>query len=163
MGKFYGLRLALEETQRVLERQLASVDSVKAGIRLYFSSTSLLVGLMGALQIFTTNIQPGWQAWYYGGLALVLGLYLALLGLFLVSLWPTRMFLPVQASWKELVATFHDKSEPEAVDLLLSGVLNAIDLNRPILNRLARLHQAISVLFGLEVIALVLLAFLPRV
>jgi hypothetical protein len=158
------LLIPLAEMQKTFDLQLASFDTIKTQSRALFSSASLLVALVSALQIFSnTSFPPEWLPWYRAGLVLAGLLYVALIVLCSLALWPAAPVLPIDAKWEELATTFKGLSEQDRLLKHLSGVLNAIDLNRPLVKRYTRFSKAATLIFPLIVITLLLLALIPRI
>lgn len=158
------LVIALAEMEKTFERQLASFEVIKTTVRALLSSASLIVALVSALQIFASPIfSPGWLICYRIGLLLAGCLYVALISLCSKALWPVAPVLPLACEWDVLTTAYRDLSEHDRLSKQLSAVLNAIDLNRPLIKRYVMFSMAATALLPLIVVILLLLALIPRI
>jgi hypothetical protein len=159
----FDLQVSTEEMQAVLKRQYDGMDAIKATARSFFSAASLIIALLGALQIFSARVDPVYQALYPYGIVAALVLYIALVVSCSLALLPVTMKGPIAASWDVLSESLIGKEDRDILEMLLSGLLNAIQLNVPILKRM-RLAAVISgALLVLEVCLLVALSLVPRI
>lgn len=157
------LEISLAEMQRDLELQIGSFDTIKATVRSVLSSASLIVSLVGALQLVTARIDPAWLCLYRSGVILAAVLYVALIVLCIAALWPVRVWSPLKPEWDNLVTTFKDLNDEDIISKYLSSVLNAIDKNAPLLKNYIRLQMAALILLPLIVMVLLSLALIPRI
>ncbi len=157
------LKIPLHYMRRTLDRQVDGIDTIKATVRSVLGAASLIVSLVAALQILTPGIAPEWDWLYRAGIGLAAGLYVVLITACALALRPTNVFGPILSDWDELTTAFKGLDEKESISKELSSVLNAIELNTPIVRRYARLQQIAVTILPLIVLALLLLALLPRV
>jgi hypothetical protein len=157
------LEIPLAEMKRTLDRQVDGLDTIKATVRSVLSAGSLIVSLVAALQLVTAKIDPKWFWLYKDGIVLAAVLYVALIITCILALWPTTVVGPIKPDWDILTTAFKGLSEKEAFLEQLSSILNAIDLNRPIVNRYKYLQMIALALLPALVLVLLLLAFIPRV
>jgi len=158
----YHLEIPLLELQRSHDAQLAGIDSIKTTVRAVFSSASLIVSLIGALQLFTVKIAREWIFVYQGVLVTIALLYLALIIICIAGMWPVRIFPVLPPRWDTLTTTFQNMNDEEMTTMHLSAVLQAIDKNGPIVNRFYRLEVAALFILPVLVLLVLFLAWLPR-
>ncbi len=156
------LDIPLFETQRTYEQQLAGLDSIKVTVRAVFGSASLIVSLVGALQLFTTAVAPQWQTTYQIILAAIAVLYALLIIVCVAGMWPVYTNPPLAPDWDTLTTTFKKMNDIEMTRMHLSTVLQAIELNRPIVKRFFRFEVAALIILPIIVILVLVLAWLPR-
>lgn len=162
MTNNFDLQVATEEMQAVLNRQYDGMDAIKATARSILSAASLITALLGALQIFSARIDPAYQVLYPYGITMALVLYIALIAGCAVALLPVTMKGPIAPNWKVLSDSFVGKDERAIMEMRLSCLLNAIDLNAPLLRRMRLVTILSGALLVLEVCLLVMLSLIPR-
>lgn len=157
------LQIPLEEMQKLYERQISGVDSIKNNVRAVLSAASLIVSLVSAMQIVSARISPDWLAFYQAAVVFAVFLYIALIIMCISALWPVNVIGPMKADWDELTTSYKNKTYLDAIRLQLSSVLNAIDENAPILNRLKYLQISVQILLAILVTLILLMALIPRI
>lgn len=158
----FDLLVSTEEMQAVLKRQYDGMDAIKATARSILSAASLITALLGAFQIFTARIDPAYQGLYPYGILAALVLYIGLIAGCAMALMPVTMKGPIAANWPELSAQFVGKADREIMKVRLSGLLNAIELNAPLLRKMRWVTVLAGILLVIEVVLLVLLSLIPR-
>jgi len=136
---------------------------MKATLRSILSSASLIVSLISAIQLLTLNILQDWIWLYHLGIWLTAVLYIALIIVCAMGLWPTYVVGPISSEWDELTTAFADLSEYDILLKELSAVLNATELNAPVVKRYRKLQTVALVLLPTIVVILLLMALIPRV
>jgi hypothetical protein len=154
------LKAPLHYMRRTLDRQVDGIDTIKATVRSVLSSASLIVSLVAALQI--PGIVSGWVWLYQLGIGLVAVLYLALIIACALALWPATVIGPIKVDWDVLTTEFQNLDEEGIMSKELSSLVNAIELNAPIVNRYKRYQQIAVAILPAIVLVLLLLALLPR-
>lgn len=162
VSKRSNLEIPLLEMQRSLQNLLAGIDLMKGTLKTVFGSASLIVSLIGALQLFTTTVAAAYVPWYQGLLSAVAILYLALIVVCVLGLLPMRTAPVLPYDWDTLSLTFQNMSDAEMTAMHLSAVLQAIEKNTPLVHRLYRLQLAALVLLPVIVLLILCLAGLPR-
>jgi hypothetical protein len=157
------LNIPLEEMQRSLDHQRDSFDTIKTTVRSVLSAASLIVSLVGALQLINSRIAPAWLWLYWIGIAVTATLYVALILFSVVILMPIIPSSPLAANWDVLTTAFKDLDEKEMKLKQLSSILNAIEKNKPILDYLVKLQRFVLILLPFIVVILLLLSLLPRI
>lgn len=157
------LDFPLAEMQRMFHSQLDGITSIKTTIRAVFGSASLIVSLIGALQLFTAPVPIEWLPFYRGTLALIAVLYVVLILVCVAGMWPVAINPPLNALWDELTTVFKGKDDQEMITMYLSAVLQAIEFNAPIVKRFYKLQVIALILLPILVVLILSLAWLPRV
>ena len=153
----------LQETQRAYEEQFKSIDSIKQTIRTIFGASSLIVSLTSGLQLVSNTIEPDWVRLYQAGIVSGAVLYVLLIVLCILGMWPTALDGPILLEWNVLTTAFADMNEEDQKAKYLSSLLNVIEINSPKVKRLMILQRAALITLPVLVTALLLLAFIPRV
>jgi len=156
------LDFPLIEMQRMYQGQSNGIDSIKATIKTIFGSSSLIVSLIGALQLFTKPISATWLPVYQGVLIVIALLYLALIIVCIAGMWPVYVYPPLNAVWKQLTETFQNMNDEEMESMYISAILQAIEKNTPIVKRFVRLERIALFLLPVIVLLILFLAWIPR-
>jgi Na+/melibiose symporter-like transporter len=157
------LDIPLAEMQQSFKNELAGIDSMKTAIRAIFGSASLIVSLIGALQLITAPVPKHLLPTYQMALIGLAVLYLILIAVCVAGMWPVKIYPVLPYDWDRLTVMFKDKSDVEMQQLHLSQTLHAMEDNRPLVDRLYKLQIAALVVTALLVLLILFLAFLPRV
>jgi quinol-cytochrome oxidoreductase complex cytochrome b subunit len=107
-------------------------------------------------------VSDDWYWVYQFGVGAIIVLYIALIVVCIVALWPVEIFNPIAPEWDLLTTAYKGLNEKETVSQRLSSVLNAIELNKPLLKRVTKLQATALVLLPTLVVILILLTLLPR-
>ena len=156
------LDIPVLEMQRTYEKQSAGIDTIKSTIKTVFGSASLIVSLIGALQLFTKPVTAEWLPMYQNLLVVIALLYLALIVVCVAGLMPVYVHHPLNANWDQLTTTFKNMNELEMKRMHLSSILQAIEVNAPIVKRFYRLQVGALVILPVLVLLILFLAWLPR-
>jgi hypothetical protein len=162
MDEVTGLKMAIEEMRRSLDKQTASIHRQKDLTKTLFTGASLFTGLVASLQILSSAVQPGYEKLLYGGVVLATISYLVMVVLVLHALKPFTIHGPVKDDWNVLWEVFCTGCESSVHQRLLVAYLNAMELNDPANRRLTILNMWLLRLLGWIVFVLVLLSFIPR-
>lgn len=154
--------LPLEEVKRAYEEQLKSVDSIKQTIRTIFGASSLIVSLTSGLQIMSSIIVPERQGVFIAGIVAAAILYILLIFFCIAGMWPTSLAGPIKMDWDVLSTVFVNMTEEDRKAKYISGLLNAMKINQPVITRLVMLERAALIALPVLVTLLLILAFLPR-
>lgn len=156
------LTIPLHETQQAYQAQAAGMDGIKTTIRTVFASSSLIVSLVAALQLLTANVANGWLGVQHLLITAIAVLYVLLIILCVVGMWPVLYNIPLPMHWDVLTTTFQKMTDHEMTSMHLSAILQAIELNRPIVKRFMWIQRIILILLPLIVLLALLLAWIPR-
>jgi hypothetical protein len=157
------LEIPLELMKRDLKDQTDSIDTIKATVRSVLSAASLIISLVGALQLVTARVAPNWLWLYWIGVTLAAGLYVALIVLCSIALMPVQSWLPIEPEWDNLTTTFKGMGDEEILLKYLSSILSTRDKSSPTIQKLVCLQRATLILLPIIVILLLSLAYIPRI
>ena len=163
LSKRSNLEIPLIEMRQSLQNQLAGIDLMKGTIKTVFGSASLIVSLIGALQLFTTNVAIAWLPVYQGLLIALAILYFGLIVICVLGMMPIRTTPVLPHNWDTLSVTFQNMTDHEMTAMHLSAVLQAFDYNKPLVIRIYRLQVTALIILPVLVLLILFLAFLPRV
>lgn len=157
-----GLQICVEEMQKAFEREMASFEAVKSMARSVFSAASMIVALLGALQILTVRVVPGWFVVWQVCLGAAMVLYVALIVLCFLAFTPQDVPGPVKVDWQVLMDSFYGEGE-KAVLTRLSSLVDTINANKLVLRRSVFFSRAAGLIFVVLVVLLLSMALIPRV
>ncbi|RJX17551.1 MAG: hypothetical protein C4575_12980 [Desulforudis sp.] len=156
LGSELGYRLAVDEMQRLFNAQMATIENVKTNAQNILGSASLIVALVGALQIF--NAGP--RLLPYTILVVIISLlYILMVICCIGAMFLTNIAMPVKANWDVLFETYIN--HPDNIALyrqMLSQLLNVFELNKPMIARRSRLANIATVLLPIIVVLLFILS-----
>jgi hypothetical protein len=162
VSKHSNLEIPLFEMQRSLQNTLDGIDLMKGTIRTVFGSASLIVSLIGALQLFSTTVATAWMPVYQGMLIAVAALYLTLIVVCVLGMLPIRTSPVLPYDWDTLSVTFQNMTDHEMTAMHLSAVLQSLEKNTPLVNRIYRLQVAALAILPILVLLILGMAWLPR-
>lgn len=157
-----GYQVALEEMKLALQHNLASFDAVKNMARALFGSASLIIGLLGTLQIIVAKVEPAYRASYNILIVLTMLAYVVLILCCLLVLTPNNIYLPIAPEWDELWNQFISETDENIQKTRLSSYINAIQLNRPILARLRKITSLATLMLPSIILLVLIISILPR-
>jgi hypothetical protein len=157
MNNHADLRVSLAEVERYFELQVSSVTSYKETIKYIFGFASLIITVLGSLQLITGKVSAAWLMTYQVLLGAAFFLYILLLLLSIFYLVPTTLKSPIDPTWDELEKSFFYKEEKELLVQQICNTLNVITLNK---KEIARLSFRTRIAVWLVVIIILLLAIL---
>jgi hypothetical protein len=153
----------LEEMQQLYKDLLASIDSIKSTIRSVLSAGSMIVSLSTALQIFTARtVTSDYMALYNNGIVVLAVVFVLLLTMCIVGLWPVYVVGPLAPEWDELTTAYKGLTQEQSKAKRLSSLLNAFDLTKPIVRRFYLIQIGTLILLGLVVLLVLWLGTMPR-
>ena len=157
-----GWELVLSEMKRRLQGVYHGVDETKKTFRSIFSAASLIVALLGALQIYSTQVASGYEIIYYILLGSSLFLYLVLIAGCIWMLKPIDVKAPVPEDWDILYKSYASQKEDiEIYKQLVSNYIGAIDASNAIVHKRYRWGKLILPLLPIIVGLLLGIGFLP--
>jgi hypothetical protein len=162
LNEKFGLEVAIEEMQAAFERQLSSVDAIKATARTMFGAASLIVSLFGALQLTNVQLVANLVGLYNITLIITGILYLGLVTLCILVLSPIDLKGPIKEDWGELYKHFTGKSEVEILRSRLIAYIGAIEDNQEPIRRRRRLAIWAGIILAIIVIMMLSLSAIPR-
>lgn len=158
-----GYEVSFADMQHHLEQQYRAIEAVKSTTQHILAAASLIVALVGALQLFYARVDSGYLILYNLLIWLTMILYIALIGCCVFVLQPAQMRGPIKADWDDLYEGY--VGQEDDLDVLkqrLSNYLNAMRLNEPIIDRRRKLTTVACVLLPVVVVLLFCLSLVPR-
>jgi len=119
------LRLTLEEMRLAMDQRMRSGDAID-------QKANLLLGAAGLVLVLATSLSPfraTRPTWYWIGMAVAFALYMIVVVATLATSWPRIYRLPVAADWKDLDESLFNKSERDALLVLISSYVEQIPYN----------------------------------
>lgn len=156
------LKVAIDEMSRNLRLQFEAMDTHKTTARAILSAASLIIGLMGVLQLARPSIQTPFVSLYNLGIVLAMIVYVVLISLAVWSIMAVSMASPIKSDWETLKTYFVGKCGRDLLKMQLSAILNAIRFNDVLLTRQRRLVTAACVCLPVIVLILMALSLIPR-
>ena len=157
-----GWEIVLSEMKRRLEGVYKGVDETKKTFRSIFSAASLIVALLGALQIYSSQVASGYEIYFYILLGLSLLLYIILIAGCIWMLKPIDVKAAVPEDWDILYEKYASQKEDiEIYKQLVSNYIEAIDSSNAIVHKRYRWGRLILPLLPIIVGLLLGIGFLP--
>lgn len=163
MDSLIGFKVSLDEVKKVFEYQLESVTGYKEASKNVFGAASLIITLLGSLQLLLGKVSDMWLTTYQTLLIIALVVYIAIILVTIFLLMPTSLQAPIRASWEVLEDTFFYKDEKEVILFQLNQYLVVIDKNKAICGRLRMLMSLIGILLVGLIMVFAVLMFMPKV
>lgn len=146
--------LALEEMRLEYQQVSQSSDVLDNKASAMLGASSLILGLLGVLQISAASRSLTIQI----GLGIAAALYFVMVWLCLKSIFPKSFTTPIQADWNVLSKYLLTQKEKDAVLNILSGYVTQIQHNKHINEIKARNVQAVQWIFTVIILLLLLLS-----
>ena len=159
----FGYETVIAEMKYLLDQQYQGVEATKSTAQHVLGAASLIIALIGALQLLNVQIDPKWSTTYNCLVILSIVLYVALITCCILVIKPAQVFTPTSADWDELYYKF--VGHQDDVDVLkqqLANYINVIGLNEKIVTYRRRLATIASILLPIIVIILFALSAIPR-
>ncbi len=148
--------MVLEEQRRAFDHLAESSNALDAKLQTLLGSASLIISLVGTVQIVLLKQAGGFFFW--AGLLVVILLYLAMVGFILWGLRPVAHFEPIDSQWENLAIRYFNESEDHVLQYMISDYLYGIDYNGGLNNGKIRALRVATVLF-MAIVVVILLAF----
>ena len=151
------LRLVLEEQRRAFDKVDASADSLDQKLQALFGSASLIISLVGTVQIAVLRAEAG--LFFWGVMILAVLLYGTMVIVILVGLRPLEYYEPTYSNWDLLNERFFHQIESDAITQQIALYVDYIEANRALNQAKIRWLNIAAVLFA--VILMMLLIAVP--
>jgi hypothetical protein len=161
MNKNFDVKIVLEEVKAGYQRQEESMDVFKKHARTLFSASSIILTLLGVMQIFSLPAEV-FKGLYGGIIAGILILYILLVGISLIVNFPIQFLGPIELNWDVLSHGFMEKKERDVILMQISCYLNVIDLNRKSIKTRYKLILTQNIIFGLIVLLVITAGLIPH-
>lgn len=150
--------VSIQEMSTALQRQHEGIDAIKKTATTYLQIASLVVALISGLQLSNSNrllIAP----YRYIFISIFL-FYIFAVSITILVILPTRIEGPISPKWEILQEQFLDKKDRDVLVRQLSAIVNAIEKNMPILEKLAKQTKTAGISFGLILVSLFILVII---
>src|SRR3972149_5880322 len=117
-----GERMVLEELRRAFDQRLESNRALDGKLQSLLSSASLIVSLVGLVQITVLRQKAGGLFWCV--LALVLLLYVAMFAVILWAMRPATYKMPISRDWGELAQRYFGEAETDILQRIIADYLD---------------------------------------
>lgn len=131
-----GKRMVLEEQRRAFDKVSEASNSLDQKLQSLLGSASLVVSLVGVLQLPTLKLSTGDFFWWVFVPALLL--YISMVVTTILGLRPLKYLDPIDSNWDVLAARYFDESEDHVLEYLISDYLAFIEINRNLNQRKTR-------------------------
>jgi hypothetical protein len=158
-----GYETVIAEMKYLLEQQYQGIEATKSTAQHILSAASLIIALIGALQLLNVQVDPEWATAYNYLVVISIGSYVALIICCVIVIRPAQVYVPTSANWGELYSKFvGHRDDLDVLKQQLANYLNVINLNEQIVITRRRLATIASVLLPIIVIILFTLSAIPR-
>lgn len=159
-----GYKISIEELKLRLEEVYGEVAVTKATFRSIFSAASLVVSLIGAVQLFSSAIVPEYQLPYWILLGASLILYVILVGGCIWMLSPIKLTGTTPAELDYLKERFIAKDKrSEVYQQQIVNYVQAIEMSEKEIRKRYRWEKPLLFILPIIVILLLVIGLLPRV
>ncbi len=114
-------RMVLEEQRRAFDSIGAASSILDAKLQALLGSASLIISLVGTVQIAVLRQTGGWAFWL--GLAVIISLYIWMVNVIIGGLKPLEYLTPISNDWDQLTEQFFDVDENEGLNQQISNYL----------------------------------------
>lgn len=163
MENLSGYKASLEEMQKVFGYQLDSVSASKETNKNFFGAASLIITLLGSLQLLLGKVSNAWTSTYQLLLLISLVIYILFILISIYIFLPTVLQAPIRADWSELKESFFCREEKDILVHQLSQYLIAIDDNKKALKKLDRFTKIGGALLIVLILLFAVLALMPKI
>lgn len=132
------LSIPLEEAKRILIDQMDSIATIKDTLKTIFNATALIVTVGISLQALKSDNPIVNIGWYTVVIVATLLMFAAVTVLCLWGMMPKTVYNPITMKWENLSAAFLGKDDRTVMEQMLAQVLQAIDLNKPVIEIMKR-------------------------
>lgn len=148
------VKLALEEMRINIQQSFDAGDKLDEKLNQILIGSGAILALVTTLNLSLSYDQSSiyWAFFLVAVLLYVISILLALFGA-----GPKKYHLPIAPDWEELDEQIFDKSEREAILVLLPGYVDQIKHNRAINDTKVKIYQFSLAILPVTIILLVLL------
>lgn len=160
----FGYEIIASEMDKRLESIYTGIDETKKTFRSLFSAASLIVALLGALQIFSSKVAPGYEIYYYVLVGVSLALYILLIGGCIWMLAPIMVHGTTPENWDMLYDKFASlEDDRDVLKQLISNYISSINKNEIIVQKRYQRGKYFLYILPIIVVLLFVIGFLPRI
>ena len=129
---FLGYEISVSEMKYRLEEVYKGIDEIKNTFRNIFGAASIIVALIGALQVFSTDVVLEYESQYCLLISITIVLYALLIAGCIWMISPAIVAGPTPSDWDELKEGFIDReSKSKIYEQLIKNYIQAIDKSEP--------------------------------
>ena len=159
----FGYEIVIAEMKYLLEQQYQGIAATKSTAQHILSAASLIIALIGALQLLNVQVDAKWTIPYCGLVIFSILFYVALMICCVLVIRPAQVYTPTSANWDELYEKFvGNQDDLDILKQQLANYLNVLRLNESIVTTRRKLATAASILLPIIVIILFTLSVIPR-
>src|SRR5437867_3701286 len=123
-----GKRYVLDEQRRTFDQVADSGEALDRKLQALLGSASLIISLVGTIQLVALRQTGGLVFWAFVVPELVL--FIVMVILIVRGLRPLVYLNPIADNWRELAILFFDEPEDRVLGTLIYNYLNVIEKNR---------------------------------
>lgn len=151
-------RIVLEELRRAFDNLSDANNSLDTKLYNILSLSSLIVSLVGTLQVAIFQQKLG--TWFWVPIGLVTILYIAMFALILRALAPKTHLSPISTNWDEMNRVYFGKNENAILTQMISDHLAFMETITKInLHKATTLRRTSLLLFSIVLILVAMLIF----
>lgn len=159
-----GYEISVSEMKYRLEEVYKGIDEIKNTFRNVFGASSIIVALIGALQIFSSDVAPEYKALNCLLIALTIVSYGLLIAGCIWMISPIKVSGPTPSKWDALKEGFIDRDENSKIyEQLIKNYIRAIDKSEPEVMKRYKWGKFVLPLLPIIVVLLFIISLLPRV
>lgn len=122
-----GKRHVLEEQRRAFDQVSDTGEALDRKLQSLLNSASLIISLVGTIQLVALKQIGGWLFWII--LIIALLLYIGMVAVILRGLRPLEYLNPISRDWKELAYQYFGESEDQVLSTLIYNYLHFTERN----------------------------------
>jgi len=131
-NKLFGIKTAIEESEKYLKEQFENVDSFKSSQGRILTSMSLIISVFGfLLSQSTKNVSVSPINIFCIG-----ALFTIIVGIHSFSIMPISLKAPIAIEWDIFEDIFFNQNEKTVLENKIENYIKAIDDNRKIISKL---------------------------
>lgn len=162
MSEHYDLIASRDEVRRSLDGMTDSIATFRNICTTILGTSSVLAAFLSAFQEYFGHPIPGYEGLYNIAMIAMLVLYLLLVVCCVVVIAPAKTFTPIEPSEETLSSGYFGKDEETVLRKEISNCLNAIKLNKGVLDLRNKVTLAACILLPSIVVIFMLMLWIPR-
>lgn len=155
----YDFTTMLEEAQLKLDRQFASMKTLREHGQLILGSSSIIVSLFTLLKIASTQIEPRFAFCYFALIVLMAVLYSRLMYLCIKAVLPYPLEHAIDPTWETYVLAFKDETDRTILERRVYAYLTAINNNEQTIIKQYAVSTSLNWYMAFLVISIIVIAF----
>ena len=156
----YDFTTMLEEAQSKLERQYASMKTLREHGKLLLGSSSVIVSLFTLFKITSTQIKQDYMIYYLLIIGIMAISYVLLMCFSIMATLPYPLIHAIDPTWETYVQAFKDETPRVILERRVYAYLKAIEHNEKTLIKQYEISKKLNVYMIVVVVAIIVLATL---